>query len=557
MAVQPAGAMTALQTLYEALSADADALQAKQLDLMQRQANLLQDTINSKPAPELDTDPRFSDPAWQSSIAFDYVRRSYALFCEWASQLPDNAPDLPEHERNAAKFYIRQMMAAISPSNFIATNPTALNKLFATDGKSLEEGLANFKADLDLKRGHLNIRQSDGQPFVLGATLATTPGDVVMKNELMELIRYHASTDEVYERPILIIPPWINKYYVLDLSAEKSLVAWLRDQGFTVYILSWRNADKVIRDLNWDDYAALGALAAIEHVFNAHQQPINLAGYCVGGTLLATLGALMCKAGDERVASFSFLATQTTFDQPGDLGVMVTPGGVAEIAMTIVDNHGVMPGELMRDGFNALRPENLIWKYFEQNYLMGKTPDAFDLLFWNNDQTNIPGPLFLTYLRRFYLENAFAENEFELFSKRVSPKDITLPSFVHAAQRDHIAPYASVYQSAKKLGGETTFVLAESGHIAGVVSPPTSKKYGHWTGDDLSPETAEAWVESATRTQSSWWPVWSKWLQTHAGTLTAPPSPDSGAKPAPGEYVHVTLADIHDQRDNEKEETKL
>ncbi len=356
----------------------------------------------------------------------------------------------------------------------------------------------------------------------------------MLKNPLIELIRYFPTTQTVRESPVLIYPPWINKYYVLDLTPANSLVAWLRDQGFTVYMVSWRSADDETASFDWDDYLRLGGRAALDFVAGEHQAAVNAAGYCVGGALLSILAARLAEEGDTRLASMTLLAAQTDFSEPGDLGLFIDDASIGGIEQMIIDAGGVMPGEAMRDAFNLLRPEDLIWRYVEERYLLGEPAKPFDLLYWNSDQTNLPGPLHIASLKRLYLENSLAKGAFTVEGKPVDLKAIRIPVFIHAARKDHISPFASVYKGVNQFSGDVTFVLADSGHIAGVVNPPAANKYRHWTGAN-HPPVSDNWLAYAKEHPGSWWPLWAEWLGERAGAEVAPPKPKKGAERAPGE----------------------
>jgi polyhydroxyalkanoate synthase len=475
------------------------------------------------------------------------VRSTFLASSQWAEQLAWNAPGLSELEKRRAAFFIRQASAAMAPSNMLTGNPRALKAMFESDGQSVQRGFANLQEDMDAASGRLSVMQTDAGAFVLGENIAATPGEVVFKNALIELIRYLPSTETVYERPLLIFPPWINKYYVLDLTPKNSLVAWLRDQGFTVYMVSWRSADEETRAFDWNDYLKLGGRAALDYLHKVHGEPVNAAGYCVGGALLSVLAARLAAEKDERLASISLLAAQTDFSEPGDLGLFIDASSMEAIEHVIADAGGVMPGEAMRDAFNLLRPEDLIWRYVEERYLLGQDPKPFDLLYWNGDQTNLPGPLHLSSLRRMYIDNALATGAFEVEGAKVDLGAISVPVFIHAARKDHISPFASVYKGVKLFGGEVTFLLADSGHIAGVVNPPAANKYRHWTGAK-HPAAADAWLAGADEHAGSWWPLWAKWLGEHSGEMAPPPKPLKGAVAAPGTYVRETLESIRGKK---------
>jgi polyhydroxyalkanoate synthase subunit PhaC len=540
-------AAAAFKSLAEAYSKKPEAFADAQLDLFGRQSDTLQQMAQGAPATNADADPRFSDPAWRENPFFDFVRRIFLASSEWAENLAWNAPDLSETERKRAAFFIRQASAMLSPSNLLMGNPKALKALFDSDGESVRRGFQQLQADFDAGKGRVSVIQSDPDAFELGKTLAATPGEVVLRNPLIELIRYFPTTSTVHESPLLIFPPWINKYYVLDLTPQNSLVAWLRDQGFTVYMVSWRSADSETKDFNWDDYVKLGGRAALDFVATEHRSAVNAAGYCVGGALLSVLAARLAEENDNRLASVSLLAAQTDFSEPGDLGLFIDSNSIGGIEQMIADAGGVMPGEAMRDAFNLLRPEDLIWRYVEERYLLGQDPRPFDLLFWNSDQTNLPGPLHIASVKRLYLDNALAKGSFVAEGKPVDLQAIKAPVFIHAARKDHISPFASVYKGIGLFGGEVTFVLADSGHIAGVVNPPASNKYRYWTGA-AHPPRPDNWLAYAAEHPGSWWPLWAEWLKGRAGAEVDPPAPVAGAPAAPGAYVRETLESIREKR---------
>lgn len=540
-------ASAAFRSITEAYAKAPEAYNVAQLELFTRQSEILQQMSQGAPSAEGDADPRFSDPSWRENPFFDFVRRAFLATSEWSEQLAWSAPGLSEIERRRAAFFIRQATAAMAPSNLLTANPRALKALFDSNGDSVREGFTNLQADFDAGGGRLNVTQSDAGAFALGDNLAVTPGEVVLRTPLIELIRYFPTTKSVHARPLLIFPPWINKYYVLDLTPQNSLVAWLRDQGFTVYMVSWRSADDVTKDYGWDEYLSEGGRPALDWVAKAHGQRVNAAGYCVGGALLSILAARLADEGDDRLASISLLAAQTDFSEPGDLGLFIDKQSLDGMAQLIAENRGVMPGEAMRDAFNLLRPEDLIWRYVEERYLLGQKAKPFDLLYWNSDQTNLPGPLHLASLERLYIDNALAKGEFIVEGKPAKLNEIAVPAFIHAARKDHISPFASVYKGVRLFGGETTFILADSGHIAGVVNPPLAKKYRFWSNDE-HPIGPEAWLAQATEHAGSWWPLWADWLKALSGEEVNPPEPIKGALAAPGSYVRETLASIGARR---------
>jgi polyhydroxyalkanoate synthase len=536
-------ASAAFKSLTEAYSKRPEAFNEAQLDLFSRQTNTLQEMSAGMPSVDADADPRFADPAWRENPFFDFVRRVFLASSGWAESLAWNAPELSETERRRAAFFIRQATAAMAPSNMLMSNPKALKALFESDGQSIQKGFAQLQTDFDTGDGRLAVTQSDPTAFRPGENLAVTPGEVVLKNPLIELIRYFPTTKTVHASPVLIFPPWINKYYVLDLTPANSLVAWLRDQGFTVYMVSWRSADEETKSFGWDDYLKLGGRAALDWVHAKHKAPVNVAGYCVGGALASILSARMSAEDDDRMASLTLMAAQTDFSEPGDLGLFIDGNSIAGIEQLIADANGVMPGEAMRDAFNLLRPEDLIWRYVEDRYLLGNEAKAFDLLFWNSDQTNLPGPLHTTSLRKLYLDNALAKGAFEVEGETVDLGAVKTPTFIHAARKDHISPFQSVYKGVKLFPGDVTFVLADSGHIAGVVNPPAANKYRYWISDILPP-TSDGWMAYAKEHPGSWWPLWAQWLASRSGDMVKPPRKVAGAPAAPGDYVLETLDTI-------------
>ncbi len=372
----------------------------------------------------------------------------------------------------------------------------------------------------------------DSGAFELGKSLAVTPGEVVLKNPLIELIRYFPTTDTVRQSPILIFPPWINKYYVLDLTPANSLVAWLREQGFTVYMVSWRSADDETKAFTWDDYVRLGGRAASDFAARAHKAPVNAAGYCRGGALLSILAARLADEGDSRLASISLLAAQTDFSEPGDLGLFIDDTSINGIGQLIDDAGGVMPGEAMRDAFNLLRPEDLIWRYVEERYLLGEPAKPFDLLYWNSDQTNLPGPPPPRQPQAPLSRERAGERLVRRRGQAGRSQGDHHPVFIHAARKDHISPFASVYKGVNLFGGKVEFVLADSGHIAGVVNPPAAGKYALLDRRQPPPPKSDNWLAYATEHPGSWWPLWSEWLGANAGAQVAPPKPMKGAEAA-------------------------
>lgn len=540
-------ATSAFKSLAEAYSAKPEAFNEAQLDLFSRQTTTLQEMSAGMPSMTADADPRFADAAWRENPFFDFIRRTFLASSQWAENLAWNAPELSETERRRAAFFIRQATAAMAPSNLLLGNPKALKAMFESDGQSIQKGFAQLQDDFNSGQGRLSVTQSDPNAFEPGRNIAITPGEVVLKNPLIELIRYFPTTKTVRQSPVLIFPPWINKYYVLDLTPANSLVAWLRDQGFTVYMVSWRSADEETKDYGWNEYLKFGGRAAFDWVHNKHKAPVNVAGYCVGGALASILSARLADENDPRMASLTLMAAQTDFSEPGDLGLFIDDASIGGIEQLIADAKGVMPGEAMRDAFNLLRPEDLIWRYVEDRYLLGHEAKPFDLLYWNSDQTNLPGPLHVTSLRRLYLENALAKGAFEVEGVKIDLHRTQTPVFIHAARKDHISPFQSVYKGVKLFTGDVTFVLADSGHIAGVVNPPAAKKYRYWVSDILPP-SSDGWMAYAKEHAGSWWPLWADWLKARSGDEVPPPAKLRKAVAAPGAYVLETLESIRAKR---------
>jgi polyhydroxyalkanoate synthase subunit PhaC len=487
-------------------------------------------------------DKRFADSAWRDNPYFDFIKQAYVLTTRWADDLVKHADELDPHDREKAQFYLRQVTAALSPSNFLATNPELLRTTFAESGENLVRGLKMLAEDIQAGHGNLRIRQSDARAFKLGVNLATTPGKVIFRNELMELIQYEPTTPTVYQRPLLIVPPWINKFYILDLNPEKSFVRWAVAQGLTVFIISWVNPDKRHADKDFDSYMREGILTALDCIEQATgEREVAAIGYCVGGTLVAATLGYMAATGDRRISSATFFATQIDFADPGDLKVFVDAEQLKAVEARMAER-GYLEGAQMANAFNMLRPNDLIWSYFVNNYLKGKEPMPFDLLVWNSDSTRMPAANHKFYLRNCYLQNDLSNGRMKLGGKTLDLKKVTIPVYELATKEDHIAPARSAFTGAKSFGGTVRYVMAGSGHIAGVVNPPGKPKYQFWT--DGPPEGKfEDWVAKAKETPGSWWPDWVAWLTPQApAKLPARKPGGTKLKPlgdAPGEYVRV------------------
>jgi polyhydroxyalkanoate synthase len=487
-------------------------------------------------------DKRFADAAWRDNPYFDFIRQAYVLTTRWADDLVKHADELDPHQREKAQFYLRQVTAALSPSNFLATNPELLRTTIAESGENLVRGLKMLAEDIQAGHGNLRIRQSDARAFKLGVNLAATPGKVIFRNGLIELIQYEPTTPEVYKRPLLIVPPWINKYYVLDLNPEKSFIRWAAAQGLTVFVISWVNPDERHADKDFDSYMHEGILAALDGVEQATgEREIATIGYCVGGTLLAATLGYMAAVGDKRIDSVTFFTALVDFTYAGDLKVFVDAEQLKAVEERMAE-HGYLEGSQMANAFNMLRPNELIWSYYVNNYLRGKEPMPFDLLVWNSDSTRMPAANHRFYLRHCYLQNDLSNGRMVLSGKTLDLGKVTIPIYELATKEDHIAPAHGVFSGAKCFGGPVRFVLAGSGHIAGVVNPADKPKYQFWTNGPPQGEFDD-WVAKAKETPGSWWTDWIKWVVAQAPAKVAARKPGGGKlKPiceAPGDYVRV------------------
>lgn len=495
-----------------------------------------------KPSPG---DRRFADHEWQSNWLFDVLKQLYLLTAAQMKKIAeDEGRKLPLKMARKLEFITRQMVDAASPSNFWMTNPEVLRAIYKTGGESLIKGLENLLADLESGKGELRIRMTDFSAFRLGQNIATTPGQVIFQNDLIQLIQYAPQTAETRRVPLLILPPWINKYYILDLRPKNSFIGWLVAQGYTVFCVSWVNPDKTFADVTFDDYMTDGALAAMREVKRATGcDDINMLGYCIGGTLLASTLAYL-KAVDPRpadlpqVASATYLVTLTDFSEPGDLGNFMDEEMIS-FAEEKMQQQGYMDGASMGTVFNLLRANDLVWSYVVHNYLLGKDPTPFDILYWNSDCTNMPAAMQRYYIREMYMANNLVKPG-ALSFKNV-PIDLTridTPTFMLSTRDDHIAPWTSTYAATRYYKGPVRFVLASSGHIAGVINPPASGKYGYWTNASC-PAAPGDWFKGATAHQGSWWPEWETWLRGFGGDTVPARTINGGLEPAPGSYVKV------------------
>jgi polyhydroxyalkanoate synthase len=488
-------------------------------------------------------DKRFNDPDWSANPVFDVIKQSYLITASWMNELVDSVEGLDPLTQRRVSFFMQMLTDAFSPTNFLLSNPAALRTAMDSEGKSLLTGMENFAADLSRGGGQLAISQTDYAQFAVGQNVATAPGKVIFQNEIIQVLQYSPTTEDVFEVPLLIFPPWINKFYILDLRPENSMIRWLTSQGLTVFVTSWVNPDGRLADKTFEDYLKDGIYAAVEVATRqAGSKTVNTVGYCIGGTLLSCALAHMAARRDTRVASATFFAAQQDFSEAGDLLIFSNEDWLRELERRMDEGGGVLSGQTMADTFNALRANDLIWSFFVSNYLMGKEPRPFDLLFWNSDQTRMPRALHLFYLREFYQRNALAQGQLELAGERLDLGKVKTPIYVQSSREDHIAPARSVYKGARLFGGETMFTLAGSGHIAGVINAPAAHKYQHWTNPDL-PETLEAWLAGAEQHPGSWWPHWAAWLGERSGGKVRARDPATGpyaaTEDAPGSFVKV------------------
>ena len=487
-------------------------------------------------------DRRFNDPDWTQNQFFDFVKQAYLVTAQWADKLV-GAADLNPHTKQKAEFYVRQITNALSPTNFVLTNPELLRETFVSNADNLVRGMHMLAEDIERGGGNLQIRQSDSSMFEVGRNLATTPGKVIFQNELMQLIQYAPSTETVLKRPLLIVPPWINKYYVLDLTPDKSFIKWCVDQGLTVFCISWANPDAHLAQKTFEDYVRQGPFAALDAIKEATgEDKVHAIGYCVGGTLLAVTLAAMAARHDKRIASATLFAAQVDFTYAGDLKVFVDEEQVKAIEHRMSER-GYLDSRSMATVFNLLRSNDLLWPYVINNYLKGKSPFPFDLLYWNSDATRLPAANHSFYLRNCYLDNKLAKGSMMLGNAPIDLKAVTVPIYNLATREDHIAPAKSVMFGSKLFGGDVRFVVSGSGHIAGVINPPVKKKYQYWTGPKPRNADVEGWLAKAKEHPGSWWPDWLLWITRQSPTEVPARVPGDGAlKPiedAPGRYVRV------------------
>jgi polyhydroxyalkanoate synthase len=536
------------------LMSDPAKLMEAQFSLWQDYMNLWQSTAKrmmgqgTDPviAPAKD-DRRFKDAAWQDNQVFDFVKQSYLLTARWLQSTVQNVEGLDDKTARKIDFYTRQFVDAMAPSNFVLTNPEVLRATMESRGENLVKGLQNLLDDLERGKGQLKIRMTDLEAFETGKNIAVTPGKVVYQNALIQLIQYTPTTKEVAKRPLLIIPPWINKYYILDLKPANSFVKWALDQGHTVFVISWVNPDEKLAAKTFSDYLLEGPLAALDAVEKATgEKTANVVGYCLGGTLLACLVAYLAATDkDDRIASATFLTTLVDFKEAGELTVFIDEEQLAALEEKM-NERGYLEGAEMANTFNMLRANDLIWSFVINNYLLGKEPFPFDLLYWNSDSTRMPAAMHSFYLRNMYQNNLLSRpGGIELNGVPIDLGKVKIPAFILSTREDHIAPWKAAYAATQLYSGPVRFVLAASGHIAGVVNPPAANKYSHWTNTKAKkhPKNPDEWLASAEARPGSWWPEWQEWIADFSDGKVAAREPGSGKlkaiEDAPGSYVRV------------------
>ncbi len=492
------------------------------------------------------SDKRFKSELWIQNPYFDYVKQSYLLMSRFTQSSVHNVTGVDPHTRRKAEFYTRQFVSSLSPTNFVATNPVVLDATIESRGENLLCGLRNLLEDIRRGGGRLNLKMADPTAFKLGDDIASSPGKIVFQNELIQLIQYSPSTPAVHRRPLLIVPPWINKFYILDLKPKNSLINWCVSQGHTVFVISWVNPGPELAGKAFSDYLIEGPLAALDAIERATgESEVNIVGYCIGGTLVASMLAYLAATKNERITSATLFTTLLDYADVGDISVFID-----EDQLKLADGHmfrvGYLEGHHMAEAFNLMRENDLIWFFFVNNYLLGRDPAAFDILYWNSDSTRMPATMQSYYLHNMYCANMLKRHGgITLANVPIDLRKIETPLYFLSTREDHIAPWRSTYVGTRLVSGPVCFVLGASGHVAGVINPPSANKYGYWT-NDLVPLEAEAWLNSATYHQGSWWTHWSKWVAGHGGGQVTARRPGSGKlaplEDAPGSYVAVRAA---------------
>ncbi len=485
-------------------------------------------------------DRRFKSELWNENVYFDFLKQSYLMTAKWMHKLVRSTEGLSEEELERLDFYTRQFADAMAPTNFMMTNPEVLKETIETNGENLVRGLENLLEDIKRGGGKLKISMTDYNAFKLGENIAVTPGSVVYKNDLIELIQYKPTTEKAFKRPLLIVPPWINKYYILDLRPENSFIKWLVDQGHTVFCVSWVNPGPDMADKDFDDYMDDGILAALDQIEKITGEPdANTIAYCIGGTLMTmTLAYLQEKGQQDKIASVTFLTTLIDFEESGELKIFTYDKTLEKLNRDMMDK-GLLEASHLQKTFSMLRANDLIWSFIINNYMLGREPFPFDLLYWNDDSTNMPATMHRNYLRNMYRDNKLAGHDaLTVHGTPIDIADIKTPAYFLSTRDDHIAPWKGTYKGTQLLSGPVTFTLAASGHIAGVVNPPAKDKYCYWTSDKLA-KTADDWMAKAAENAGSWWPHWQSWVEQYTGDKIAARKPSKGLEPAPGSYVKM------------------
>jgi polyhydroxyalkanoate synthase len=513
------------------------------MELWQHTANKMMGQ-NAEPLVKPETDDRrFLDSDWEANPVFDFIKQSYLMTSKWMIDSVRETDGLDDETARKVDFYTRQFVDAMAPTNFAMTNPEVLRETVDSKGQNLINGLSNLLDDLERGDGQLKIKHVEEDAFEIGVTVATSPGKVVFQNELFQLLQFSPLTKKVRKTPLLIVPPWINKYYILDLREKNSFIKWATEQGHTVFVVSWVNPDARLGTKTFEDYMLDGPVAAVGAACNAAgSDKVNIIGYCIGGTMTAAALAYMAEKGDDRVASATFFTTMVDFEEPGELGVFIDEEQLASLEDKMGER-GYLEGSEMASTFSMLRANDLIWSFVINNYLLGKEPFPFDLLFWNADSTRMPAVMHSYYLRKMYQENALVKpGALELGGVKIDLRKIKVPVYILSTKEDHIAPWKSTFAATQIYSGNTKFVLASSGHIAGVVNPPVSDRYSYRTNAKKA-KTPAVWLEGATEHKGSWWPDWDKWVKKFAGTQVAAREPGKGKfkaiEDAPGSYVKV------------------
>ncbi len=538
--------------LTRKMLAEPEKLMAAQSELMQNYAALMQSTAQRMLGQGADpviraaaNDKRFKDDEWAENLVFDFIKQSYLLAADSITRAVQEVEGLDPKTSERADFYARQLVDAMSPTNFALSNPKVVRATLESGGENLLHGLGNLLEDLERGEGQLRIRMTDTEAFEPGRNVAATPGQVIFQNELMQLIQYQPTTDQVYRRPLLIVPPWINKYYILDLRPKNSFIRWAVAQGFTVFVISWVNPDESLAEKDFEDYLAHGTLAALDAIEQATgEREVNAVGYCLGGTLLMSTLAYMAATSDKRIRSATLFASMLDFSEPGELSVFIDEEQFALIEEHMAEK-GYMEGTHMAGVFNLLRANDLIWSFVVNNYLLGKDPFPFDLLYWNSDSTRMPRRMHSFYLRNMYLHNRLIEpGGIELLGEPIDLASVKTPVYFLSTVDDHIAPWRSTFAGTQLTSGPVRFVLGGSGHIAGVINPDGSPKYGYRTCREKFADP-DQWLAAATEHSGSWWPDWLRWVKPKAGKKVVAREPGSGQlktiEAAPGSYVKVRI----------------